>query len=188
MPLGKATAMIIAFEGSDKRGIKASAANIGHLAGYESFAMTKESHAKIAELFETEKGLVHAFDGVSWVSEMASGLDAALSGNVAGPTDWAFLTPDTHLVVRQFDYSSAPDNLKSLNEVYQHVTWLLIDLNEQRNFEMFKTVTLLNVDDFGDIRVTAFSSPVYDRNSIAKRLVHDDDSLLELLQHEESNR
>lgn len=176
--------MLIAFEGPDVQGRASSVANLGHLVGGSASSMTRQSYAEASALTSFEKGLVHTFDGVDWLTSMTQRL--ALPGG----TKWdtiaveSFAAPGTHLVFKLRNQTEV--NL--IDDAYYHVADMITSLNEAKNFSLFKTVTCLRPVGLGQHSVVSFSSPLYLMGTVATRLVRDDNGLLELFHHEESNR
>ena len=81
--------------------------------------------------------------------------------------------------------------IATVNDMYGHLARFILDLNEQRDWALFKTVTILEVRNEGDefsSRLVYFSSPVFKYIEVAKNTVRDDQTLLELLQYEDSQR
>lgn len=193
--------MLIAFEGPDNTGKSHSAQAISAMPPI--YNATKENYSPAQLIVGSEKGLVQCFDRIDWLTHMAYRL--ALPDH-----EWndprvrtVFAMPDTHLVFKLHHEGTVPsrddeegyaDGSPSLvNSTYEHVSHFLMWLNESRDYSLFKTVTIMEVhqDDKTGLfiqRVKAFSSPLYPWGSPQTRLVNDDNSLLELLQHEEARR
>lgn len=194
--------MIIAFEGPDNTGKSTSATNIGHLVGEQAYNMTKENHAKVADLLSREKGLVHAFDRIDWLTHMAYRLALPDHEWNDARVRTVFAAPDTHLVFKLHSLGSAENmqdelyangKLTSVNDMYHHLAQMISGLNEVRGFSLFKTVTIMEVlntpaDGTFQQRVVDFSSPVNPWGSVAQKLVKDDETLLELLHYEDQRR
>lgn len=194
--------MIIAFEGPDNTGKSTSASNIGHLVGEEAYNMTKENHSKVSQLMQQERGLVHAFDRIDWLTHMAYRLALPAYEWNDARVRTVFAAPDTHLVFKLHSAGHAENvqdelyddgKLTSVNDMYHHLSAMISGLNEVRGWSLFKTVTIMEVehvpeDNLFRQRVVDFSSPVNPWGSVAQRLVKDDETLLELLHYEDQRR
>lgn len=196
--------MIIAFEGPDNVGKTYSAKALDHQ-GIARYNMTKTMYEQAQMFHRMQKGLVTAFDRIDWLTHMTYRL--ALPGH-----EWndprvrtVFAAPDTHLVFKLHSQETVPASdaeegyaegvPMQVNDMYGHIAHMVMQLNEVRNFSLFKTVTIMEVSHRTDEdhagfyqRVTEFSSPLYPWGSRHAKLVRDEDSLLELLLHEEANR
>lgn len=190
--------MIIAFEGPDKAGKSTSATALDHK-HEPHYNMTKASHAlcKLAE--EREAGLVHTFDRIDWMTHMVYRL--ALPGyewNDERPRT-VFAAPDTHLVFKVHAPAMAAriddelykgDKVQQVNSLYWHYAEHMIELNENRDFSLFKTVTILEV--FNDPQEGTFSQRIVDYSSPVTGLgatrPMDDAALLAMLSYEDQQR
>lgn len=193
--------MLIAFEGPDNTGKSHSAQALSAMPPI--YNATKENYPDAQSLVSVEKGLVQCFDRIDWLTHMAYRL--ALPDH-----EWndprvrtVFAMPDTHLVFKLHHMHSVPASDEeegyaegvplNVNDMYTHLSYMIMQLNEVRNYSLFKTVTIMEVskDDLtGEFhqRVKDFSSPLYPWGSVQTKLVKDDESLLELLLHEEARR
>lgn len=190
--------MLIAFEGPDKAGKSTSAYNLS--SSLPIYNATKENYTETLQEMQGESGVVQCFDRIDWLTHMAYRL--ALPGH-----EWndprvrtVFAMPDTHLVFKLHERRLAGGiadelyeigTLATVNDLYCHLARFIMDLNEQRDWALFKTVTILEVRNEGDefsSRLVYFSSPVFKCIEVAKITVHDDQTLLELLQYEDSQR
>ena len=190
--------MLIAFEGPDKAGKSTSACNLS--SSLPIYNATKENYTETLQEMQGESGVVQCFDRIDWLTHMAYRL--ALPGH-----EWndsrvrtVFAMPDTHLVFKLHERGLAGGiadelyeigTLATVNDLYGHLAWFIMDLNKQRDWALFKTVTILNVRNEGDefsSRLVHFSSPVFKYIEVAKNTVRDDQTLLELLQYEDSQR
>ena len=194
--------MLIAFEGPDNVG-KSHSANALHHTGTAPYNMTKESYAEAQALHRDTKGLVTAFDRVDWLTHMAYRLALPEHEWNDPRVRTVFAMPDTHLVFKVHHPLTVParddeegyaDGVPlNVNDMYLHLAHLFTELNEVRNFSLFKTVTTLEVSNdelTGEFhqRIVRFSSPLYPWGTRQIRMVHSDESLLELLMHEDANR
>ena len=194
--------MIIAFEGPDNTGKSHSAAELNYN-GEGLYNATKESYETIRGLLATEKGMVAAFDRIDWLTHMAYRLALPEHEWNDARVRTVFTMPDTHLVFKLHHAHSVPASDAeegygegvplSVNDMYSHLAYMFMQLNEVRDYELFKTVTIMEVsrDDItGEFhqRVKDFSSPLYPWGTVETRLVKDNTTLLELLLHEEARR
>lgn len=190
--------MLIAFEGPDKAGKSTSACNLS--SSLPIYNATKENYTETLQEMQGESGVVQCFDRIDWLTHMAYRL--ALPDH-----EWndprvrtVFAMPDTHLVFKLHERGLAGGiadelyeigTLATVNDMYGHLARFILDLNEQRDWALFKTVTILEVRNEGDefsSRLVYFSSPVFKYIEVAKNTVRDDQTLLELLQYEDSKR
>lgn len=193
--------MLIAFEGPDNTGKSHSAAALS--AGEPIYNATTENYQQAKEDMQGQRGLAQCFDRIDWLSHMTYRL--ALPGH-----EWndprvrtVFAMPDTHLVFKLHHPLSVPSSdyeegyaegvPRSVNDMYMHMAHVLLQLNEVRNYSLFKTVTIMEVshDELTGAffqRIVEFSSPLYPWGSLGAKLVKDNQSLLEFLQAEEARR
>lgn len=192
--------MLIAFEGPDNTGKSTSAASLTHN-HQVIYNATKENHALARQDLQGEQDLVQCFDRIDWFSHMVYRL--ALPDR-----DWndarnrtVFAMPDTHLVIKihhpdlaNFTADEVVDTpVGKVNPVYYYFADFFTGLNEEREYELFKTVSIIEVCN--DIkfapysqRLVAFSSPAIGVLDALERGVNSDDSLLELLRDDERQR
>lgn len=192
--------MFIAFEGPDNVG-KSTSAHRLDCAGQPDYNATKEMHAENVAAFQGEPGMPHTYDRIDWFSHMVYRLALPdREWNDARPRT-VFAMPDTHLVVKLHHPQMADfiadevvnTPIAEVNPVYYYFADYFMHLNAQRDFALFKSVSIievLNNQNNGTYsqRLVEFSSPVFDFGSVAERLVDSDESLLELLRHEEQHR
>ena len=192
--------MLIAFEGPDKAGKSTSACNLS--SSLPIYNATKENYTETLHEMQGESGVVQCFDRIDWLTHMAYRL--ALPDH-----EWndprvrtVFAMPDTHLVFKLHEKSLAghisdelymDGTLATVNDMYGHLARFIMDLNETRDWALFKTVSIIEVsNDLSDrtfsSRLVYFSSPVFKYIEVAKNTVRDDQTLLELLQYEDSQR
>lgn len=188
--------MIIAFDGPDKTGKSTSAAALDST-GTARYNMTKAQHDDIMAI--REPSLVYAFDRIDWLTHMVYRL--ALPGyewNDERPRT-VFTAPDTHLVIKMHTQGMAAriddelykgDKISQVNEMYFFTSTWLIETNEQRDFTLFKSISILEVENdpqegtFSQ-KLVEFSSPV--TGSGASRPITNE-GLLELLRYEDQQR
>lgn len=193
--------IFIAFEGPDNVGKSTSAASLSY-DGKPIYNATKEAHSDLKEeLGLEERDLVVTYDRIDWFSHMVYRLALPdREWNDARPRT-VFAMPDTHLVIKlhhpdlaDFTADEVVDTpIAKVNPMYYYFGDYFMHLNEQQDFALFKTVSLVEVrnnvaDGTYSQRLVQFSSPAFEFGSVAERLVTDDDSLLELLRHEEHQR
>lgn len=194
--------MLIAFEGPDKAGKSTSACNLS--SSLPIYNATKENYTETLQEMQGESGVVQCFDRIDWLTHMAYRL--ALPGH-----EWndprvrtVFAMPDTHLVFKLHERRMAGGiadelyeigTLATVNDLYGHLARFIMDLNEQRDWALFKTVTILEVRNEGDefsSRLVYFSSPVFKHSEVAtpagESAIAYDQTLLEMLQYEDSQR
>lgn len=193
--------MFIAFEGPDNVGKSTSAANLAHdtIAVYNA---TKANHAIQQDLLRLEPGLVVTYDRIDWFSHMVYRL--ALPDH-----EWnderprtVFAMPDTHLVVKIHhpqlaeliqDELYATGKVAQVNPVYYYFADFFMALNRERNYSLFKTISIvevLNNPTQGTFtqRLIAFDSPIVDWTEAESWEVDSDEKLLALLHHEDHQR
>lgn len=191
--------MFIAFEGPDNVGKSTSAANLA-TSGEAIYNITKEQHAALG-MEISQKGKVVTYDRIDWLSHMVYRLALPdREWNDARPRT-VFAMPDTHLVVKihhpdmaDFTADEVVDTpISRVNPMYYYQADFLMHLNAMREFSLFKTVSIIEV--FNDQnngtyhqQLMDFSSPVFTYGTAAQRMVHSDESLLELLRYEEQQR
>lgn len=191
--------MFIAFEGPDNVGKSTSAARLDMSGQASAYNITKALHAEHVK--EAEPDSVVCYDRIDWFTHMVYRL--ALPDR-----DWnddrprtVFAMPDTHLVVKlhhpqlaDFTADEVVDTpIGLVNPTYFYFADFFTGLNEERDFALFKSITLIEVvntkEDYSQ-RVASFSSPVTDWAWVEARYGKSitDMDLLELLNHEDSQR
>ena len=190
--------MIIAFEGPDKTGKSTSATDLGCDGGTQ-YNMTKTNYEQAVAADQSEKGVVRTFDRIDWLTHMVYRL--------AMPTkEWndervrtVFGAPDAHLVFKLHHPNLAAEisdelyvtgDLVSVNEAYFNIATTLMMLNQQQHYNLFKTISILEVvndpkDGSFSQSLIDFSSPQSKWYSTAAKLVNSNDTLLEFLQYED---
>lgn len=195
--------MLIAFEGPDNVGKSTSASA---LTSFDShiYNATKANHrrAQVAMGDEADS-LVQTFDRVDWFTHMVYRL--------AFPKrDWnddrprtVFAMPDTHFVLKMhhpvlvdliedIDDGIEKGKLGAANEMYFYQFDFLMGLNRMKDYELFKTMSIVEVandprDGTFSQKLVAFDSPTngWSRDMLLHRLVDSDQSLLEFLREED---
>lgn len=188
--------MLIAFEGPDNVGKSHSAAALTSFDGH-IYNATKTNHALAVQAIGGDHDLVQTFDRIDWFSHMVYRL--ALPDR-----DWnddrprtVFAMPDTHLVVKihkpelaDFTADEVVDTpIARVNPMYYYFADYFMALNRIRNYELFKTVSIVEVSndqEAGTFKqaLKAFDSPTsgWDTGLLPlERLVDGDESLLAFL-------
>ena len=208
--------MFIAFEGPDNVG-KSTSAAVLDMAGQPDYNMTKEGHARnVADWREAgEQLMVKTYDRIDWFSHMVYRLALPhKEWNDARPRT-VFAMPDTHLVVKLHrpdtaDFTVAADDESAatdtrtrgvetpvdiVNSTYFYFADFFTGLNEERDYALFKTVSLIEVvNTKGEPylqRLASFSSPVTDWGWVERVYGNrhiTDMELLDLLSHEDAQR
>lgn len=192
--------MIIAFEGPDKTG-KSTSADFMSSIGESNYNMTDDSYAEAVNVANENPTIVETFDRIDWLTHTVYRL--ALPGY-----EWndkrvrtVFAAPQAHLVIKIHDQDTIQDipmdelykreQLAYVNRVYRSAARSLIDLNEMSHFEIFKSITVLTVQNtpagYG-YRCQEFSSPVRELDSEERALLDNDLKLLEHLRYEEQHQ
>lgn len=196
--------MLIAFEGPDETGKSTSAATLDS-AGLPAYNANTDNYKQAKTTLGSQPDLVAVFDRIDWMTHMVYRL-------AMPSTEWndarvrtVFSMPDTHLVfkVHSEDFvhgleaegeGYAEGALASVNEMYCMYALQLMQLNAARNFELFKTVSVLEVssspqDYVFNQALAAYSSPVNEPAGLDEGPVPmSDHELLEMLQHEDQTR
>lgn len=204
--------MFIAFEGADDTGKSTSARNLD-CAQQPDYNVTKAMHAQNVAEQEPGTDMPHTYDRIDWFSHMVYRL-------AMPEKDWnddrprtVFAMPDTHLVVKlhhpdlaNFTVAADPEDAATanrtrgvetpvgrVNPMYYYFADFFSALNEQRNYALFQTVSLVEVmnnptEGTFSQRLVQFSSPVLDWNLGTSPEVDTDDKLLELLHAEQQAR
>jgi hypothetical protein len=198
--------MFIAFEGPDNVG-KSTAAKELDWVEDPDYNATKEMHAHNALAIQGpaySSDTVHTYDRIDWFSHMVYRL--ALPDR-----DWnddrprtVFAMPDTHLVVLLHRPDLADfvaeevvhTPISLVNPMYFYFADFFTGLNEMRNFELFKTVTMLEVSNTSQgyhRRLASFSSPVTSWEQVNARYRAEtehfsNEDLLGLLRDEDQQR
>lgn len=188
--------MFIAFEGPDNVGKSTSAAALS--ADPPIYNATKERHAGEQVDILTDPGIVVCYDRIDWFSHMVYRL--ALPDR-----EWndprvrtVFAMPDTHLVVKlhrpdlaDFTADEVVDTpIAIVNATYFYFADFFTRLNEQRDFALFKTISMIEVENTPEgysQRLASFSSPITDPTPFGRHTITDDE-LLALLQAEDAQR
>ena len=193
--------MFIAFEGPDKTGKSTSADNLA-FDGKGIYNVTKEVHEEWRREMNDQPELPITYDRIDWLTHMAYRLALPDHEWNDARVRTVFAMPDTHLVFKLHEKSLAghisdelytDGTLSTVNDLYSFLSRMIMDLNEAREWTLFKTVTILEVsNDMSSgtftSRLLYFSSPVFKFIDVAKQRVHVDEDLLLLLQYEDSQR
>ncbi|AUX83260.1 AAA-ATPase [Microbacterium phage Raccoon] len=193
--------MLIAFEGPDEVGKSTSATNLSynHKPVYNA---TVDNYAAVKADLANEPEVVQTFDRIDWFTHLVYRLSLPEFEWNDQRVRTVFAMPDTHLVVKihRLDHQGnieanveavgegyQPGNLDLVTQTYIHAVDLLARLNFMRDYNLFKTITMLEV--YNDPKTGAFeqkvshmSAPGWDRLYDLSS-VHDDASLLDLLRY-----
>jgi len=194
--------MLIAFDGPDNVGKSTSAKNLTH-DGRSIYNATKANYEEARQdlIDSQETDLVVCFDRIDWFSHMVYRLALPdREWNDERPRT-VFAMPDTHLVIKlhhpdlaDFTADEVVDTpISRVNPVYRHFAEFLTALNKEREYSLFKTVSIMEVlhdQKTGSYaqRMVLFDSPVFQWGTVAARMVDSNEKLLELLQYDEQQR
>ncbi|WIC89605.1 AAA-ATPase [Microbacterium phage GardenB] len=193
--------MLIAFEGPDEVGKSTSAANLSynHKPIYNA---NVENYAAVKDDLANEQDVVQTFDRIDWFTHLVYRLSLPEFEWNDQRVRTVFAMPDTHLVVKvhritpqgnieanveAVDEGYEPGNLDLVTQTYIHAVDMLASLNWMRNYNLFKTITMMEVYNnpkTGEFtqKVFRMSAPGWDRLYDIDS-VTDDASLLRLLQY-----
>lgn len=189
--------MFIAFEGPDNVGKSTSATKLAH-DGVAVYNATKPAHHGYQLLGFAESELPVTYDRIDWFSHMVYRLALPdREWNDERPRT-VFAMPDTHLVVfthhpqlAEFTADEVVDTpIGKVNPMYYYFGDYFLRLNQQTDFSLFKSVTLIEVvnDAKNGVyiwRPYAFSSRIGDIVDNVDKIteVTDPESLLEFLRY-----
>lgn len=144
--------MMIAFEGPDKTGKSTSAKELCY-SGVPTYNMNVDNYKRVRESLQGEATITHCFDRIDWLTHLVYRL--ALPGyewNDERPRT-VFAAPDTHLVFKLHKDASLPTDelyrggqLAKVNSMYYSWIRWLTELNEDLNYSLYKTISLMEVD------------------------------------------
>jgi hypothetical protein len=192
--------MFIAFEGPDNVGKSTSATLLAH-DGVAHYNVTKSMHALYQQMVHPEPDLIITYDRIDWFTHMVYRLAMPdREWNDERPRT-VFTMPDTHLVIKLHHPELAPliddelyetGKLAEVNPMYYYFADFLTGLNAQREYALFKTVSLVEVrndprDGTFSQRLVDFSSPVISWSAELDD-IDSDVRLAALLRHEEQQR
>lgn len=207
--------MFIAFEGPDNTG-KSTLARELDCAEQPGYNMTQASHAEDIADWNGDGVtdlMPHSYDRIDWFSHMVYRL--ALTGH-----EWhderartVFAMPSAHLVIllhrpdiaatvtdgmahADIGQSAGPDygegDIGLVNSTYFYFANFFTGLNEERDYELFRTVSLVEIVNSEaepwSMRLASFSSPVTTWDPEASPPITSSETLLKLLQHDEQHR
>lgn len=195
--------MFIAFEGPDQTGKSTSAANLAS-SGEAFYNATKPDHEHIVGTQDgnMEPDWVHTYDRIDWFSHMVYRLALPeKEWNDARPRT-VFAMPDTHLVVKLHapdlaDFLAPEEVVETpigrVNPMYLYFADFFTGLNEEREYGLFKTISIMEVrNDTAAGTFTqslaSFSSPAIEWQDAMSQGITSDESLLELLREEDQQR
>lgn len=189
--------MFIAFEGPDEVG-KTTSATALDCAGQPDYNATKKMHAENVRDFQGDPGMPHTYDRIDWLTHMVYRL-------AMPEKDWdddrprtVFAMPDTHLVLKMHHPNIAASihavgegykagALEAVNQMYFHQVTFLADLNQLKNYALFKSVSIMEVVNGGSEgfsqRLVFHDNPTFTGtySEILQRLVTSDEDLLAFL-------
>lgn len=186
--------MLIAFEGPDNVGKSTSAHNLS--GGSPIYNATKYNHTVAGQ--DIEDGVPRCFDRIDWFSHMVYRLALPKGDWNDDRSRTVFAMPDTHLVIKLHRPDLAEFTADEVvvtpiglvNPMYYYFANFFTGLNEEQNFELFKSVSIIEVSN--DVyagtfsqELVSFSSPVTSWGEAEAFNVIDDASLLKLLRAEE---
>jgi hypothetical protein len=197
--------MFIAFEGPDNTGKSTSATNLAH-DGVALYNATKEMHEgqrREMQLLKDDVSPV-TYDRIDWFSHMVYRLALPEhEWNDERPRT-VFAMPDTHLVIKLHRPDLAPliddelyetGKLAEVNPMYYYFAKYFMGLNEEREYALFKTVSIVEVandprDGTFSQQLMAFSSAVDTLQDYldAHPIISTDEELLELFREDERQR
>ncbi|QIN93867.1 thymidylate kinase [Microbacterium phage Alakazam] len=190
--------MFIAFEGPDQTGKSTSALALD-CAGQPDYNATREMHLANVADWQGDPLMPHTYDRIDWFTHMVYRLALPDRNWNDDRPRIVFAMPDTHLVVKihkpELADFTAPEEvvdtpIARVNPMYYYFADYFMSLNRIRNYELFKTVSMIEVANdpktgtFSQ-KMVAFDSPTssWDTGLLPlERLVDGDESLLAFLQ------
>ncbi|AXH48557.1 hypothetical protein SEA_CLANCY_46 [Microbacterium Phage Clancy] len=193
--------MLIAFEGPDEVGKSTSAQNLSHN-GKPVYNANVHNYAAVKADLANEPEVVQTFDRIDWLTHLVYRLSLPEFEWNDERVRTVFAMPDTHLVVKVHRITDEgnlaagveavgegyePGNLDLVTQTYLHTVNLLASLNFMRNFNLFKTITVMEVyndpaSGTFEQKVILISAPGWDRLYDIDSVV-DDATLLEFLRY-----
>lgn len=187
--------MFIAFEGPDKTGKTTSATNLA-ASGEAIYNATKDKHALMQKDHLASPELPITYDRIDWLTHMVYRLAMPNHEWNDARVRTVFAMPDTHLVVKIHNPQNVglitdelyDGTLARVNEAYYHLTYYIAGLNHLWDYTLFKTASIIEVNhdqETGEFsqELKVFSAPGFPWGTQYEKLVHDDESLLELLRY-----
>lgn len=195
--------MIIAFEGPDNVGKSTVAKTLGHLDAVH-YNMTDVSYRDALQDEQQEPDLVTTFDRIDWLTHMVYRLGMPGYEWNDARIRTVFAAPQAHLVVMQHhpdNFLKAEDSVNNgevylkdsiqyVNSMYGSLISSLIDINENTDFSLYKSITTLEVSRVGGytFRCMDFSSPVHRLTNKYKDTITTPTHLMGLLYREEQHQ
>lgn len=191
--------MLIAFEGPDNVGKSYAADKLG--AGWVTYRADEDSYLAAARQDTLELGIVQCFDRVGWITDLVYRLALPDREWPGTPHTYShFAMPDAHLVFKLYRLGLVPadgyeegyshDEILRVNEIYHRVARFLARINEEQDYKLFKTISVLQVvKPEAPLRLTMYSSPLsFPFEDPRTKNVNSDLSLLDLLTEENALR
>ncbi|USH44793.1 thymidylate kinase [Microbacterium phage Juanyo] len=186
--------MFIAFEGPDKTGKSTSAAKLAGN-GEAIYNARKDVHALMQKDHLAAPEVPITYDRIDWLTHMAYRLSMPTREWNDDRIRTVFAMPDTHLVFKVHGEASLiTDELYNMGELvrtnaaYFYISGMLAQINHEQDWNLFKTISVVEVShdqESGkfDQRLVAFAAPGFPWGTQYEKLVHDDESLLDLLRY-----
>ena len=186
--------MLIAFEGPDNVGKSTSAANLSHN-GAPIYNATPDNYRAARDETAGEQGLVQTFDRVDWFSHLVYRLALPDREWNDARVRTVFGMPDAHLVVKlhkpEFADFTADEVVDTpvgrVNPVYWMMTDSLMRLNAFQQYDIFKSISIIEVVNNGgeySQQLVSHDNPSWEGYgmNILTRMVNSDGDLLNFLQ------
>lgn len=192
--------MFIAFEGPDNTGKTYDAAHLAS-SGVAVHEIDKATYEQDLLDYAGEPDLVVTYDRIIWLGHMIYRLGMPDHEWNDPKVRVVFAMPDTHLVIKLHrpdhamninDELYAAGKVARVNPMYYYFGDFLLNLNRVRNYELFKSVSIIEVahnQETGEFsqRLRAHDSPAIGDTRAAERaiarLVDSPDSLLDFLRY-----
>lgn len=186
--------MFIAFEGPDKTGKSTSAANLA-ASGTAIYNARKDVHALMQADHKEAPELPITYDRIDWLTHMVYRLSMPTREWNDERVRTVFGMPDTHLVIKMHrranlitDELYNQGDLVRTNDAYYYVSGMLAQINHEQEYNLFKTISVVEVDHDQETgafsqKLVVFDAPGFPWGTSYEKLVHDDETLLDLLRY-----
>lgn len=186
--------MFIAFEGPDKTGKSTSAANLAG-SGTAIYNARKDVHELMQKDHLEAPEIPITYDRIDWLTHMAYRLSMPDHEWNDDRVRTVFAMPDTHLVFKfHTEASLITDELYNqgalvrTNAAYFYISGMLAQINHEQDWNLFKSISVMQVahnQETGEFSqsLAHFSAPGFPWGTQYEKLVHDDESLLDLLRY-----